>query len=323
MKRLSLFVLAFTAPMIVLGDTVFSDTFGDGSTINGTPTAPTANTAAYQNWTQGANPSGYSIAPGALHFAARSTSSVFSEVQAQFAATPVTLTTIGDYINLVLVFTDTSHVMLSAQNASAQLDIGLYNSGGVLPLTGSRLDSGSAATGGAAGYVGYIGRLFLNGNGGVITRPVQSGGANSSDQDLLFNGAGSGAFNSPTGAALGASTATGFTGLTEGSQYTISYTITLSGLNTLTVDESLYSGASVGGTPIAIWSNVASGGTFLTDSFDALAFGWRHHYVSEASSLDINSITVTDLIQPVPEPSSLVLFCGSIGLLALVRRFGH
>jgi hypothetical protein len=319
MKRLSLIALAFAAPLAVMADTVFSDTFGSGSTLNGTPTAPTATTAAYQNWTQGATPASYTIASGALHFAARNTASAFSEVQAQFASTPVTLATTGDYLDLVLVFTDTSHVLLSAQSASAQLDIGLYNSSGVLPLKGGRFDTATTATDGAAGYVGYIGRLFLNGNANVITRPAQSAGVANTNQDLLFNAAGSGAFKDPTGTQIGTTTATGFTtGLTQGSQYTIDYKLMLSASG-LAITESLY---DVNNTLLASQTDIANGATLVTSTIDSLAFGWRHTgATSEASSLDINSILVTDLIQQVPEPGSAVLFCGCLGLLAVVRRF--
>jgi len=319
--------LALAAPMMALGDTVFSDTFGSGSTINGTPTAPTANSAAYQNWSQGANPANYTIASGALHFEARNTTSVFSEVQAQFAGTPVTLATVGDSIDLALVFTDTLGVMLSGQNGSAQVTLGLYNSGGVLPMQGSRLDTGTAQTGGAAGYAGYIGRLMLNGNGSILTRSAQTYtgtlGDLSRNQDLLFNNAGSGAFNSPTSTQVGTTAATGFTaGLTQGSQYAIDLQILLSGANTLTITESLYSGNTIGGTPLATWNGTASGATYLTSAFDSLAFGWRRTgSPSTASSVDVNSILVTDYIQTIPEPGTLGLLIGGLGLLALVRRF--
>ena len=311
--------LALAAPVVALGDTVFSDTFGSGSTINGTPTAPTVNSAAYQNWAQGANPANYSIASGALHFEARNTSSVFAEVQAQFASTPVTLTTAGDYINLTLVFTDTLNVLLSGQNASSQVDIGLYNSGGVLPLTGSRLDTTSAISGGTAGWTGYIGRLFLNGNANVITRPAQLGAMVNTNQDLLFNNAGSGAFKDPSATQIGVTTATGFTsGLTQGSQYTLNYKLTLTSATTMDITESLFDS---GNNLLATQTATASGATLLTTSLDGLAFGWRRTATAAASSVDVNSILVTDYIQAVPEPSSTMLFCGGIGLLTLVRRF--
>jgi hypothetical protein len=297
-------------------DTIFSDTFGSGSTINGTPAAPTSTTAAYQNWSQGAVPANYSIASGALHFEARNTSSVFAEIQAQFAATPVSLLSIGDTVDLNLVFTDTSNVLLSGQNASSQIDIGLFSSGGTLPLTGNRLDLGTASTGGAAGYTGYIGRLYLNGNANIITRPAQSGGTLSSDQDLLFNNAGGGAFFSPTGVQIGSTATTGFTtGLTQGSQYTIDYSITLATATTATITESLYSGNGTGGTLLATQSVT---GTAPTTSFDSLALGWRRSAAGAASSLDVNSILVTT---PAPEPTTLALATlGGLGLLT-VRRW--
>jgi hypothetical protein len=327
MKRLFLIALAITAPLALHADTVFSDTFVNGSTINSTPTAPTANSASYQNWTQGANPANPSAA-GSLHFEARNTSSVFSEVQAQFTTTPVSLASVGDSVNLTLVFTDTAGVLLAGQNASSQLTIGLYNSFGVLPLQGTRIDSGSAQTGGAANYLGYIGRIMLNGNGVIFTRPAQAYNAGppitgdlSRNQDLLFNNVGSGAFNSPTAAVVGSMAATGFTtGLTAGNQYTIDFQVLLSAASTLTITESLYSGNGTGGTLLATWNGAASGATYLTSSFDSLAFGWRRTGTATGiSSLDVNSITVTSQI--VPEPSSVMLFCGGIGLVALIRRF--
>jgi len=322
MKRLFLVALSLVAPLTVMGDTVFSDTFGSGSTINGTPTAPTASTAAYQNWSQGAVPAGYTIASGDLHFAARNTASVFAELQAQFTSTPITLATIGDSVDLTIVFTDTANILNSADNTSAQLTVGLYNSGGVLPLTGSRLDSGSAATGGAAGYLGYIGRMYMNGNSSILTRPAQSGGATSTDQELLFNNAGTGAFNSPTATAVpgNAFTPGVTTSLANGSTYTLNYQITLSAASTLTISNALYSGSSVAGTPLFTDIATASGATLLTTNFDALAFGWRHTGPGEASSVDISSITVNDLIQAVPEPTVFALSAfGGLGLLVMRR----
>lgn len=320
MKSTYLTILALALPLASFGDTVFSDIFENGSTINSTPTAPTSTSASYQNWTQGANPANFTIASGALHFEARNTASVFSEVQAQFASSPISLLTVGDSISLQLVFTDTSHVLLAGQNASAQLDIGLYNSGGVLPLTGSRLDAGTAATGGAAAYTGYISRFFLNGNANIINRPVQSGGANSSDQDLLFNNAGGGAFNSPTATQIGTTTATGFTtGLTQGNQYTIDLSISLTSLTAETITWSLYDGVGTGGTLLATQS-VNDSSLFAT-SFDAFAFGWRHTGSTEPSSLTINSILIADNLAPVPEPTTIALSAlGGFGLLVLRRK---
>ena len=321
MKRLFLVALSLVAPLTVMAGTVFSDTFGTGSTINGTPTAPTSTTASYQNWSQGANPSGYTIASGDLHFAARNTASVFAELQAQFTSTPISLLTIGDSVDLTIVFTDTANILNSADNTSAQITVGLYNSGGTLPLTGARLDANSFSTGGAAGYLGYIGRIYMNGNSSIITRPAQSGGANSSDQDLLFNNAGSGAFNSPTASAVpgNAFTPGVTTSLANGSTYTLDYQITLSALGTLTISNALYSGSSVNPANV-LFTDIATTNSPLTTSFDALAFGWRHTGPGEVSSVDISSITVNDVIASVPEPTIFTLTAfGGFGLLALCR----
>lgn len=307
------------APLASHATIIFSDTFGSGSTINGTPFSPTANSASYQNWSQGANPANFSIASGALHYEARNTSSVFAEVQAQFAATPISLTTVGDYFHLTLTFTDTLNVLLAGQNASSQLTIGLYDSGGVLPLTGSRLDVAGFASGGASNWVGYINRIFLNGNGNILTRSAQNGDL-SRNQELLFNNAGTGAFNAPTATSVTANTSSFTGGLTQGNQYTLDYRIELTGASTLTISNALYAGASVAGSPLYSIIGVASGATFLTSDFDAFAFGWRRTATAAASSLDINSITVE--AQLVPEPSAIALIgVGATALIGFYRRF--
>ena len=321
MKHICLVTLALVAPLAVLGDTVFSDTFGSGSTLNGTPTAPTSTSASYQNWSQGAAPAGDSIASGSLVFTGRSTSAVMTEIEAQFTTTPVTLTTVGDSINLIITFTDTADILLATDNSNASLNIGLFNSGGVLPLKGSQLDAGTAATGGATSYVGYVGRLFQNGNANVVTRPVQSAGSTSTDQDLIFdNASSSAAYHSPSGSAVGTAVANaGFNGvdLTVGSTYTIDYEITLSALGTLTISNAIYSGSVVGSTPLADDITTASG-TLVTTNFDALAFGWRHTGATAPSSMTISSITVNDVIQAVPEPATVALSAlGGLGLLAM------
>jgi hypothetical protein len=322
MKRLSLIALSFAMPLAVVASPVFSDTFGSGSTIQGAPTAPTANSAAYQNWFQATGQAAASIAPGALTFSTRSTSSAFGEVQAQFASTPITLATIGDSITLTLVFTDTGNVLLAGANTSSQIAIGLFNSGGSLPLTGAQLDAGSAATGGAAGYLGYIGRIFMNGNSSYLTRPAQSGGANSSDQDLIFNNASNGAaFGAPTGAAIGATIGTAFTGLNAGNQYGIVYTLSLTGVGTLGINEAMYNYAGgIQGSQLFTTSVTASGATLVTQTIDALAFGYRRSAAQNSGNLTINSILVNDVIQSVPEPAAFALSgAGLLGCLMLRR----
>ena len=324
MKRSFLVALSFAAPMAVVAQTiVFNDTFGSGNATvqSATPQPPTANSTAFEYFQQGANPTTPTIAPGDLHLAGRTTSSSISEVQALFSTTPVTLTTIGDYLELTIVFTDTQNIFPAG--SASTLNIGLYNSGASSPVKGVRLDSTGSGTGGAIGWNGYLARI--GGTGGAvsefITRVPQGPGLTNPNQsqDVLFNVAsGSSTFNNPLGTAIGPTTQFA-AGLTAGSVYTLDFWITLSGANTLTLNNNLYSGGSVGGTPLFTDVGTASGATYLTSAYDAFAFGWRYNSTSAANSVDISSITVAN--GTVPEPTTLALsVIGGLGLLVMRCR---
>src|ERR1700749_755218 len=88
-------ILGIASQSAVAQTTIFSDTFGNGSTVQTTPSIPTANSTTYEFFQQGATPATPTIGPGDLHLAGRSTSSVLAEAQALFTASPVTLANIG------------------------------------------------------------------------------------------------------------------------------------------------------------------------------------------------------------------------------------
>jgi PEP-CTERM motif len=325
-------VLAFglTSPMAVMAQTtVFNDTFNSGSTVqSATPAAPTANSTAYEWFQQGAAPATPTIAPGDLHLAGRTTSSSISEVEALFTTTPVALTTVGDYIDLTVVFTDTQNIWPAGTPST--LNIGLFNSGGSLPTQGVRLDASGSGTGGAVGWVGYAGRISGTNASSIYTRPAQGAGSTNPNQsqDVLFNGAsGSSTYNNPVGTALSGLGFTGGTnqylgGLTGGSTYTLDYQILLSAAGTLTISNVLYSGNSVNPANI-LYSEIgmASGAIDVTNSFDALALGWRFNSTSAANSIDVSSINVNVLNQViVPEPGTVVLLGGGALMAVLLRR---
>jgi PEP-CTERM motif len=306
--------------------TVFNDTFtsGNDTVQNATPQDPTANSTAFEYFQQGANPATPVLSSGDLQLRGRTTSSSISEVQALFTTTPVTLATIGDYIDLTIVFLDTTNIFPSG--SASTLNIGLYNSGGSKPTQGVRLDASGSGAGGAVGWQGYVGRI--GGTGGatsqLITRTPQGPGLTNPNQsqDVLFSGAsGSSTYNNPSGTGFGASTQLA-AGLTGGSTYTLDFRILLSAANTLTISNALYSGSSVDSANL-LFSDIgtASGTTFLTNAFDAFALGWRYNSASGPSAVDVSSITVSDLIAPIPEPTTFALAgMGIIGLMA-ARRF--
>lgn len=302
--------------------TIFSDTFGNGSTVQTAPSTPTANSTTYEWFQQGGTPATPTIAAGDLHLAGRTTASSISELQALFTSTPVTLGTVGDYVNFTITFVNNQNIFPPTYPNT--LNIGLYNSHGSPPVTGVRLDSSGSGTGGAVGWTGYLARISgsNNVNSSIITRPAQGAGTTNPNQsqDVLFNGASSSStFNNPTGQLVANSGGTFTAGLTAGNTYTLSYTITLSGAGTVTIDNNLYSGSAVNAGNL-LFSQTGSTSSSPETTYDALAFGWRYNSVSAASSVDVNSITVMDSIAAVPEPTVAALTFTGLGLLALVRR---
>lgn len=290
--------------------TVFSDDFSS-STLNVAPSTPTANSTTYEIASTKATTS--TIAPGHLAIGMASTSSGFVEAQALFAATPVTLATVGDYIEFTLTFTNTTQI---SGGTSSFLYMGLYNSGGTAPLPGvltnSALTTASGspyATGGVQLWQGYVAKPAYNtANGNIVTRPMQNGpGTTSANQDLVANNVGGGAYNNPAGVNLG-TTLSSLT-LAAGGQYTMQLRLTLSGVNSLDITNLVYDG---NGNVVFNQGKTASGANFLTNSFDGLAFGWRFNGAAAPSALDVNSILVTTNV--VPEPSTALLALGGLGM---------
>ena len=161
-------------------------------------------------------------------------------------------------------------------------------------------------TGGTEDWVGYASRIFLSGNSTIFTRPAQTpSGTSSQNQDLLFTGAsGSQAFNNPAGASLG-STAGAVT-LTSGTTNTVQFVVTLTAANTLSISNIIYAGAGTGGPIIFSQNKNASGGNFLTGSFNGFAIGWRNSSnPAQVSTMDIASITVSGQATVISEPPTI------------------
>ena len=317
MKRSSLIALLLTLPLAVMAQTaVFTDTFGS-STTNQTSTpggSPTVSSTSYdiastKAATGGAN--GPYCRPGDFRISLNgTTTSGMVEAQALFAASPVSLVTVGDYINLTYTFTNTTGTLLAGGTASFIFN-GLYNSGGSVPVAGGLANSGLTSTpgsafaaGNCANWQGYVSRIANGGASQAYTRPVQTNfpAGPSANQDLVGNGAGGGTYTNLPGVAFDTDETATVT-LTSGSTYTISYTIALTAAGTLTVTNNLFSGVGTGGTLIFSQTNTASGSTNITSSFNGLAIGLRNNGTSFNPTMDISKITVSSSIFGSPGPS--------------------
>jgi len=194
------FTLLLTGPLGCLAQTaVFTDNFSHGSTLNGLSSpggTPAASFTSYDIASTVPAATGPALASGNLRltFDAPTTSGLL-EAQARFTATPVVLETVGDYIGLTVVFTDTGGSLLTGGDNSYLYD-GLYNSGGSLPVAGALNNGGLSATPGspyatghAANWSGYSGRFAVAFGGFQRTqRQVQNGpGTASANQDLVGN----------------------------------------------------------------------------------------------------------------------------------------
>jgi hypothetical protein len=312
-------ILGIAGQSVFAQTVLFNDTFNNGSTTQVTATAPTSTSTTYEWFQQGGNPTTPTIAAGDLHLQGRTTASALAPLEAVFTSTPVTLN-VGDALTLTIVFANTQNIFPSASDST--INVGLYNSGGVLPNVGARLDTATYnAGGGSQGWNGYVARI--RGSGGVssiFTRAPQGANpttptATSQNQDILFNGAsGTSAYNNPTGTLI-ANSGGNFGGFAaSGGTYTLSYTIAMTAPGTLQINNVLYdSGNNV------LISQTGTTSSSPVTTYDSFGFGWRYNSASAANSADVSSITVT--ISPIPEPSVAALTLSGLGLLFAVRRF--
>jgi polygalacturonase len=286
--------------------TFFSDAF-DASTVDSpSPATPTSTSASYEVLSGKSWSPMPSLAPGNLKFGIGSTSSGVIEIQAQFASPAITLGSPGDYVQLMVTFTNTAGIL----NQTGNWDFGLYNSGGVAPVEGglnstlSAADN-TAATGGAQNWQGYFAQIGYTGStSGFYERQKQAGAANN-NQDVVTTGTSSSCEN-PDAMVIGTASTAPSLALAVGTQYTEVFTCTLTASGALQLANQLYTGAGAGGAPLSTMT-ATTATSLLTAIFDSLAFGWRAEG-STASEMTVSSISVTGQSTP---PAIGYAFSGS------------
>jgi hypothetical protein len=291
---------------------IFSDNFSTSTLNNAAPAAPTSSSTNYQVLST-KDATGSLIGAGSLNLTMVNTSSGFAELQALFATSPVSLTQTGHYIEARVGFTSTGLNLLG----NSTLNAALLNSGGAGPVPGTQLnnsqldDAGVFATGNAAGWQGYVGRIGRVGgtSSQLYTRPAQVGETSAEAQDALFNNAGGGAYDNPTATVIqtGGAGAT----FTNGTPYTLTLRATYdAGTSLVTLDYNL---SDANGT-IDSLTGVTTVATTLATGFDAFSIGYRGTDSQGPFSLNLSSLVIESNV--VPEPSSLALMlfatCGTV-----------
>ena len=321
MKKLPILALLslLAAPLGVRGQTtLFSDGFVNSSPLNPTASTlvtPTANRTSYEI-ASAKNATGSGISAGTFTLSTSATSSGFTEAQALFTTTPVTLTAAGQYIELYYTFKCTANVLNGTAGNSSGIYLGLYNSGGSAPTNGTFLwnggmssSSNNATTGGCQNWLGYTGDFLFSSNtlatSVISTRPAQTL-ANNFAQELLYAAVytGGSAFAGSHAGTLAQPS------LTVGNYYTIALQITYVSSTSLAITNTIYSGAGLGGSVVSVggytttYGGVSTSAQDITATFDGLAVGYRAG-ATAATTLPITNITVIDYIPALPAITGL------------------
>jgi hypothetical protein len=297
LQYLTLIALTLAAPLASKAQTtIFTDNFTtDGSlasewynlsnsTVTGVALNPTAN--------QGL----------ALTVPIGSSGKVNEEF-AQFTGTPVTLATIGDYITLTVDFNSPNFTNVSTADTGGLLT-GLFYSQGTAPSANEE----SLQTGGAtANDTGYFGIMGANTSAGTSTKFFSRQGSPTATNELgYYSIIGAGNYTQ-----LSSSLASTNANLANNTAYVLTYTIKKTGANSDTITAIISQGA----TQLDGWTSTDASGLYNT--FDTLDFGG--YGKNQGLDLNITQINVADLIQAVPEPSTLAL--SGLGLLGFATRF--
>jgi autotransporter-associated beta strand protein len=285
--------LAATAQQTVFYDTFATSSLDQTNIPGGIPGGAASDVTPFSatSYTIGSakNALNTSVASGHLKLIQSATSSGNLDSQALFTKYPVSLAAVGDYVELTYTFTDTVPIMQNTRATSTALFLGLFNSGGIAPQSGTVLQNGglsaslsTGAQGGTKDWVGYSAQDYNGTAWRIYARPAQTT-VNNGDQGLLYN--------YPNSLANGGAITPPSPNLTPGQQYTVQLRVTLSAVGQLTISNALYTGTDTTGAQFTNTSWLVTGANVLTTNFDSLAIGYRAGD-SISWTNDINSIKV-------------------------------
>src|ERR1017187_5456604 len=310
-------LLGLAASQPVRATVFFTDNFSNGSTTNllsipgGTLTV---SSTSYDFASSKSTVPSSTNGPNLLHCAlTAATSSGYWEAQALFTTNTVNLNASGDYVEMAIVFTNTTSSLLAS--SACEIWIGLYSSGGTAgasnpPVAGALANAGlntttgsAYATGNCALWAGYACRVLSGAGSRIVTRPIQSGsGTTSANQELLGGGVSSGTYNNPGGTS--ATAASQAYTLPARSACTLALRITLdTNGSSLIISNTIYSGAGTGGGILMTNVHAVSSSDVVANAFDGLAFGAYNKVGGVNPVMDVSSITVSGVSSPPIPPS--------------------
>jgi hypothetical protein len=219
-----------------------------------------------------------------------------NEEYAQFTSSAITLNSTGDYITFTAVFNSAN-----ISGNTGGLVAGLYNTEGnpgTANLASSTLNTATS------GHQGYFGLMGYNTSAGTstkfYTRTVTAPATTDSELGY-YTQMTSGTYNQ-----LSSFANTGNANLANSTAYTLKYTVT-KGASANTINAEILSGSTV----LDNWTTTDSSSTY--SSFDELVIGF--YGKNNAINGNIESVSITDSITVIPEPSTCVL--AGVGMLSL------
>lgn len=314
--QIAILALLATALPTVAQTTFFTDNFSQSTTnlysiVSGSPTASaTSYDIASTKNTIGST----TIAANDLHLTLTgATGSGFLEAQAMFRTNgqPLPLAVVGDNIEIAVVFTNSGNTIFNGSKSA--LWIGLFSSGGNLPLTNNLANSGLTtaagspyASGNCAAWQGYGAQINSGGTARLYARPVQTAGT-SADQDLVADGFGSGAFT--TGTTIATLSPNPTVTLATSGAYTLDLRLTLTSPSSLSISNFIFQGAGTGGTVVFSQGSLGiTNATFLADTFDGFSVGLANSSSPGTNPvIDISSVTITGQSTPITTPPTITV----------------